>query len=101
MSTAQALLSELPEGEAIPLPWVRERVGWSYREQSYAVQSGAIRPLPRKGPHGGYRVTRDDAILILVASLLAAAAGVAIVAMIRALQGTGIDPETLAQAMQT
>lgn len=101
MNTAQALLRELPEGEVIPMPWVRERVGWSPREQSYAVTSGAIRPLPGWGPHKSYQVTRDDATLILVAAALAVAAGVAIVAMIRAIQGTGLDPATLAKAMKT
>jgi hypothetical protein len=101
MNTAQALLRELPEGEAIPMPWVRERVGWSLEDQSYAVRSGLIQPLPKYGPHRSYQVTRDEAALILVAFLLARAAGVAIVAMIRALKRTGIDPAALARAMKT
>jgi len=101
MSTAQALLSELPESETISLPWVRERVGWSRPAQSNVIREGVIRPLPERGPHGGYRVTRDDAVLILVAYALAAAAGVAIVSMIRALKGAGLDPKALAQAMNT
>jgi hypothetical protein len=99
MSTAAALLSELPDAEVIPMPWVRERIGMSRREQAYAVKAGAIRPVDARAPRGAYRVTREDAVLILVAAALAAAAGIAIVAMIRAIQGAGLDPLALADAM--
>jgi hypothetical protein len=102
MSTAQALLDELPSGPVVSLPEVRKLVGWTRREQSYAVTAGLIRPLPeRAGYGGGYQVTRDDAVLILVAAALALAAGVAIVVMIRAIRGAGLDPVALATSMQT
>lgn len=99
VTTAQDLLSELPDGlEVVPLPIVRqiinERLGpWHRNQQAYAVRDGAIRPLPgRVGQVHALAVSRDEAVLILVAALLAFAAGVAVVGMIRALRVSGVDP---------
>ncbi len=101
MTTAQALLADLPDGEAIPLPWIRDRVGWSRDAQSYAVKAGVIRPLPGHGPHRSYQVSRADAVEILIAAALAVAAGIAVVAMLRAIQGAGLNAEALASAVKT
>lgn len=99
MTTARTLIAELPDGAgAIPLPVIRgivnSRLGpWDREQQSYAVRSGAIRPLPgRQGRHHAYAVDRNEAVLILVAAALAFAAGVAVVAMIRAVRVSGLDP---------
>ena len=116
VTTAQALIAELPESaEVIPLPLVRriinEHLGpWDRDAQSYAVKSGAIRPAPKvPGPVAGQNarkylggngliVDRDEAVLILVAAVLAFAAGVAVVAMIRALRVSGVDPAVFVKA---
>jgi hypothetical protein len=100
MSAAQALLAGLPDTEIIPLPLVRDRIGWNREQQSYAVRSGVIRPVSQRGRGGCYQVTRDDAVLILIAAAIALAAGVAVVAMIRAVQAAGLDASALAQAVQ-
>jgi len=99
MSIAQDLLANLPDTEVIPLPLIRERVGWSRDQQSDAVLQGAIRPVAKRGKAGCYQVTRDDAVMILVAAALALAAGVAVVIMLRGIQGAGLDPVALASAM--
>jgi hypothetical protein len=97
--TAQALLAGLPDADPIPLPLVRDRIGWSIRQQSYAVRAGVIRPVSQRGRAGCYQVARDDAVLILVAAAIALAAGVAVVAMIRAIQEAGLDASALARAV--
>jgi hypothetical protein len=100
-ATAQALLADLPDAEVIPLPFVRDRIGWTRDQQSYAVESGVIHPVDKRGKAGCYQVTREDAVLILVAAALALAAGVAVVMMIRAIKDAGLNPSALAQAAVT
>jgi hypothetical protein len=117
VTTAQELIAELPgDVEAIPLPLIRglinEHLGpWDRDAQSYAVKSGAIRPVKKApGPvagrnarkyqgGAGLAVDRDQAVLILVAAVLAFAAGVAVVAMIRAIRVSGVDPAVFAEAV--
>lgn len=115
VTTAQALIAELPEhAEVIPLPLIRSIINdhlgpWDADQQSYAVKSGAIRPVakapgrpagrnPRKYEGGrGLAVDRAQAVLILVAAALAFAAGIAVVAMIRAIRISGVDPAVFVQ----
>jgi len=99
VTTVQELIAELPEGAgAIPLPTVRRIINdhlgtWDRGAPSRAVMQGAITALPERTGHGGaYMVDRDEAVLILVAAVLAFAAGVAVVAMIRAVKISGVDP---------
>lgn len=99
--TASELLAALDGRDAIPLAVLRELIGWDRQAQRYAVQAGLIRPLPRRGAHGGYRVTRDDAITILAAAALAPGAGVAVVTMLRTIQAAGISAPALANAVIT
>lgn len=99
MSLAQDLLADLPDAEVIPLPLIRERVGWNRQQQHHAIEVGAIRPVEKRGKAGCYQVTRDDAVLILIAAALALAAGVAVVAMLRGIQGAGLDAAALASAV--
>lgn len=106
MTTVQELIDELPgAAEAIPLPFVRgiisDRLGpWPADAQSYAVRSGAIRVLPQRAEANAYVVDRSEAVLILIAAVLAFAAGVAVVAMIRAVKISGVDPAMFIQAGQ-
>jgi hypothetical protein len=114
VTTARELIAELPtDTDVIPLPVVRriinEHLGpWTRDQQAYAVRMGAIHPVPKKpGPVAGSRarkyqagvvaVDRDQAVLILVAAVLAFAAGVEVVGMIRALRASGVDPVVFTQ----
>ena len=105
MSIAQELLADLPDTEVISLTLVRERIvqeriPWTRDAQALAVRQGTIRPVAKRGKAGCYQVTRDDAVMILVAAALALAAGVAVVIMLRGIQGAGLDPVALARAMK-
>jgi hypothetical protein len=99
MSIAQELLADLPETDVIPLPFIRDRIGWTRDTQHDAISQGVIRPVEKRGRAGCYQVTREDAIEILVAAALAIAAGTAVIAMLRAIQGAGLNARTLAEAM--
>jgi hypothetical protein len=98
-ATAQALLADLPDTEVIPLPLIRDRIGWDRQAQHNAVSQGLIQPLPQRGKAGCFQVTRDEAVIILIAAALAFAAGVAVVVMLRAIRGTGLNAQTLAESM--
>ncbi len=99
----------------IPLPVVRriinEHLGpWTRDQQAYAVRMGAITPVAKTpGPLAGGRarkftggpgvaVDRDQAVLVLVAAVLAFAAEIEVVGMIRALRASGVDPAVFAEA---
>lgn len=99
MSTAQTLLADLPDADIIPLPLIRDRIGWSRDAQCHAVKSGVIRPVEKRGPAGCYQVTRADAVEILIAAALAFAAGMAVVVMLRAIRGAGLDVRALAESI--
>ena len=98
-STLQELLAGLPDSDVIPMPLIRDRVGWTRTAQADAVREGLIKPLPVHGPAGSFLVTRDDAVTIMVAAALAFIAGCAVIAMLRAIQGAGLDAQALARAM--
>lgn len=100
-ATAQVLLADLPDAEVIPLPFVRDRIGWTRDQQSYAVEAGVIHPISKRGKAGCYQVTREDAAFILVAAAVAIAAGVAVVAILRAIQDAGLNASTFVQAAVT
>lgn len=100
-ATAAALLADLPDAEVIPLPIIRDRIGWTRDQQSYAVETGAIRPIDKRGKAGCYQVTRDDAVMILIAAAIALAAGVAVVMVIRGIRDAGLNAPALAQAVVT
>ncbi len=98
--TAAELLADLPEaGEVIPLPAISKRIGWNYVNQHYAINAGMIRPLEKRGPHGAYQVDREQAVMIMLAASIALACGVAIVVILRGMQGAGLDASALAQAV--
>jgi len=99
VSIAQELLADLPEADVIPLPFIRDRIGWTRDTQHDAISQGVIRPVEKRGKAGCYQVTRDDAVEILVAAALAIVAGIAVVAMLRAIQGAGLNARVLAEAM--
>lgn len=82
---------------------------WSDDQQRHAVKSGAIRPVtkPTRVPNGaanrkplvgrGDVVDRPQAVLILVAAVMAFAADVPVPHMIRALRASGVDPTVFVQ----
>jgi hypothetical protein len=92
MIDAQELLAKLPEGDEVLLPEVGDIVGWDYAERTYAVRSGTVHALPKPPGQRTYRLSRDEAILVVIACGLALAAGIAICSAIRAIRASGLDP---------
>lgn len=93
---AEDLLARLPHADVIPLPTVAEIVGWTRTAQHHAVNSGVVNPTgPPPSGRRGYLVTYDEAVRIVVCAALAFAAGMAVVTMLRAFEGTGLDPVAL------
>jgi hypothetical protein len=91
------LLAAYDGRERVPLHEVGEAVGMDRFARSYAVRSGVIRPTSRGG--SGYVITGDDAVRIVFAAILAAAAGVAVVTILRGVVGAGLSPAVLAGAV--
>lgn len=99
-TTVPGLLAGLPDGDVIPMPVIRDLIGWTRDAQANVVTEGLIRPLPVRGRAGCWQVSRDDAVTILVAAALAFAAGVAVISMLRAIVNTGLDARVIAFAMK-
>jgi hypothetical protein len=93
---------ERAEAERVQLADLSRRIGWSYAQQSKAISSGALeaeRDLSdRRHP---YLITRDEATTLLLAAVLALAAGVAIAAMLRGVKGAGLVGPAAAAALRS
>jgi hypothetical protein len=75
--------------DLLPLPDVARSVGLDRNSQHYAIRHGVITPARKRGANGRYLITREDALLLLAAALVAAAAGIAIVTALRGLRSAG------------
>ena len=84
-SSVDEVLSAFADRERIPLRELGERLGMDRAARSRAVKAGVIRPAGREGLGGGYVIDQAEARRLIFAALKAAAAGIAIVTMLRAL----------------
>jgi hypothetical protein len=98
---AAAILRDLEQAEAerIKLADLSRRIGWDKASQSHAVTEGLLDARRLGGPGNPYGITRDDAITLLLAALLAVAAGVAIAAMLRGLKAQGVTGDLAAEVL--
>jgi hypothetical protein len=87
--TATDVLARWEGQELVPLPDLAHAVGLTRGTLHYARQNGLIVPVKRRGPNGRHLITWDQAVLIVAAAIVAAAAGIAIVTAIHALRGAG------------
>jgi hypothetical protein len=100
MSESYTPLLDLYGGrERVLLAEVGEAVGMDASSRSRAVKDGSVHPVGRAGLGGGYVITRDDALLIVIAAMVAVAAGIAVVTALRGLAGSGLSGSTLAAAL--
>jgi hypothetical protein len=88
MSVAE-MLKPWQGQELVPLPDLARSVGLDRNAQHYAMRHGMFTPATKRGRNGRYLITWDDAILIVTAAIVAAAAGIAIVTALHALRGAG------------
>jgi hypothetical protein len=91
---------EQAEAERVKLADLSRTIGWDRASQSHAIREGLLdAKQARPGPGNPYSVTRDDAITLLLAALLAVAAGVAIAAMLRGLKAQGVTGDLAAEVL--
>lgn len=85
-------LRELDPDARVRLSVVSREIGWDPADQCRAIKAGLVDPLPVP-PAGrrGWQVTRDEALRIVAAAMLAAALGVAIVVVLRGARDSGLD----------
>lgn len=86
---ASDVLDPFGDTDLIPLADLADRVGLNRGTQQYAIRNNVIVPANRRGPHGRYLVSRDEALLILAAAAISVAIGVALVTVLRTLRSTG------------
>lgn len=87
-------LAPFGDSDTIPLPDVGDYVGMTRDARNYAIRKGLIQTATGpgaagRGRAGSYVVTRDEALLIIVAAALAAALGIAVITAIRTLRNSG------------
>lgn len=90
------ILAQIEQREFIPLAPLAEQLGISEQTRQRAIREGLIETAPVKAPdcRGHLRVRqveRDEALSLLLAAVLAFAAGVAVVVMIKAVKGAGLS----------
>lgn len=87
---------KIPEGwrdrEVVALPEVVRATGVDRREFYGMVQRGVIPTLNERGRHNALQMTRDDAIKLVMALALAAAATIALATAFRAISAGATFP---------
>lgn len=100
---AAGILRDLEQAEAdrIRLADLSRRIGWDRASQSHAITDHLLEAeQDRPGPGNPYTVTLDEAFTLLLAAVLACAAGAAIVAMLRGLKGAGVTGGLAAEVLR-
>lgn len=101
MTTAETLIAQLPQGSCVPLATltaIAPEIDVDIRNAM--AREGIVQPAGKRGPHGAYMVSWEDAALALVAVALAVVAGVAIITVARVIKESGLDPMALARDMK-
>jgi hypothetical protein len=76
----------------VPVADVVREAGVSREDVRTVERKGWIEPAGRKGQGGAHLLTHDDAMFLLGAAIIAVAAGLAVVTMVRVLRETGAMP---------
>lgn len=104
MSVAVAEILEPWRGQdSVPLPDLGRVVGLDRNSQHYAMRHGLFTPETKRGANGRYLISWDQAVLLCLAALAAAAAGIAIVSALHALRGAGaqVTPDAVVIPINT
>lgn len=103
MTSAEALIALLPEGDHVSLAALsRIAPAVDKPARTAMAREGIVHPTgERTGIGGSYVIPRSDAVLVLVAVALAAVAvGVAVITVARVIKESGLDPMVLARDMK-
>jgi hypothetical protein len=100
---AAAILRDIEQAEAerVRLADLSRRIGWDKSLQSRALAEGLLEAERSPGRGHPYTITRDDAVTLLLAAVLAFAAGVAIASMLRGLKAQGVTGDLAADVLRT
>lgn len=79
------------DAEIIPFPALATRAGLTRDVRRELVDSGVIKPLTERGHGKTALITKDDALMFAAAVLLAVAAGVAVVYVLRMLTANSAE----------
>jgi len=88
-------LAPFADRDLIPFAEFGEPLGFNRGRRDYAIRKGIVLTTARPGesragrPNGAHLITRDEALLILSAVILAGVIGVAVTAMIKTLRNSG------------
>jgi hypothetical protein len=95
------VLEQLEHDDYVWLREFSERIGWTDQGRRYAVREGLLEAEKiRNAPGQPYRITSDEACTLLLAALLALAAGVAIAVMLRGVKGAGLTGDAAAAVIR-
>jgi hypothetical protein len=97
------VLEPFGDAELIPLPELRKRLPGTPRpvtrsDLTYAKQRGVLEVAPVRGPNGRDQVTRDEASNLIVAAIIAAAAGIALVIALQVVKSVPISAAAIGAA---
>jgi hypothetical protein len=87
--TVTETLGQWQGRDAVPLTEVAHAVGLNRAHVEYAVRKRIVAPLPERGPCNAYMIDWEQIVLIVVAAAIAAAAGIAVMTVIRSLRDSG------------
>lgn len=96
-TTVTEVLAPFEGDDLIGLPDLGERlqdllgVNMDAAARNHAVEKGLICPLDKRGRNGRYMITRQDAVFLVIAAIMAAGAGLAIVTVLRGLRALPAD----------
>lgn len=94
-----AILADIEQREFVPLPVLGAQIGMGSGARKYAISQGLIEANKRPSRSGGYTVSCDEAATLLLAAVLAIAAGVAIAVMLRGVKGAGMTGAAASAAL--
>ena len=102
MTPAETLIAQLPEGEPVSLAHLSTIApAIDTYVRGAMAREGIVQPTgKRAGIGGSYVISWDDAVLVLVAAVLAALAGAAVITIARMIKESGLDPLDLARDMK-
>lgn len=95
-----ATLAEIEQREFVSLPELGAKIGLGQQARKYAIREGLIEGQQMGGQGNPYQVTRDEAVTLLFAAVVAFAAGVAIATILRGLKGAGVTGVAAAAALE-
>jgi hypothetical protein len=88
-------------GGYVRLPDISQQIGWTRTGRQYAIREGLLEAEQVRNARGKpYRLTSDEAATLLLAAMLALAAGVAIAVMLRGVKGAGVTGAAAAAAIR-